>query len=81
VHFKADFDNDTGGTYLSVNGLNPIFIKKGIVNNLDSNDIKTGQIVDVIYNGLYFLIQGVNYVDVINSKRTSNTLLYLNRGF
>lgn len=53
VHFKAGFSNTAPAT-LSVNSLARDTIKKNFNNNLDAYDIQNGQMVSVIFDGVYF---------------------------
>ncbi len=60
INFKAS-NNSSGATTLNVNGLGAISIKKAVTEDLDSLDIRTGQLVSVIYDGINFqLLSAVN---------------------
>lgn len=53
VKFKANTAN-TGTASLNVNGIGPITIKKNYDQTLADNDIKSGQIIEVVYDGTNF---------------------------
>ena len=53
VLFQANFSN-TGAATLSVNGLSSKTIKKNYNTDLDTNDIRAGQMVSVMYDGNNF---------------------------
>jgi len=53
VHFRASADI-TGSALLNVNGLGAQTIKKNYDVDLEANDIKNGQMVSVIYDGVHF---------------------------
>jgi hypothetical protein len=53
VHFAADAAN-TGAASLNVNGLGAVSIRKNYNVTLAANDIRSGQIVSVIYDGSTF---------------------------
>lgn len=53
VHFKANFSN-TGAATLNVNGLGAVTIKRNYDQNLSADDIKSGQMVIVMYDGTNF---------------------------
>ncbi|MCK9458664.1 MAG: hypothetical protein M0R80_03425 [Proteobacteria bacterium] len=55
VSFKASHDN-TGASTLKVDSLPAVAIKKNVSDALDMGDIKTGQVITVIYDGIYFQI-------------------------
>lgn len=57
VRFKANTAN-TGAATLNVNGLGAKTIKKRVNVDLSDNDIKAGQIVEVIYDGTNFQLIG-----------------------
>lgn len=74
--FKANFSN-TGPATLDVNGLGAKAIKKNLDKDLAANDIKSGQIVSIIYDGTnmqlvsvlgnrYSIIQSLNAGETIN---------------
>ncbi|MCC6599804.1 MAG: hypothetical protein IT223_03925 [Crocinitomicaceae bacterium] len=53
VNFKSTGAN-TGSATINVNGLGQKTIKKEVTNDLEANDIKSGQMVSVIYDGTSF---------------------------
>lgn len=55
-NFKANTAN-TGAASLNVNSLGAIAIKKNHDQDLEDNDIESGQIVTVAYDGTYFQMQ------------------------
>jgi hypothetical protein len=50
VYFKAD-TNNTGAATLNLNGLGAVAIKKDATDDLEDDDIVSGQIVHVVYDG------------------------------
>lgn len=57
--FKANTAN-TGAATLNINSIGAVTIKKvagGITTDLDNNDIRVGQFVDVVYDGTNFQMQ------------------------
>ncbi len=54
--FKANTSN-TGVATLNLNAVGAIAIKKWSNQNLEDNDIRVGQWVDVVYDGTYFQMQ------------------------
>ena len=78
ITFKANFSNTAGAT-LDLNGLGPKSIKKKISDDLSANDINTGQMVIVIYDGTNF--QMTNYVSNNTTNNTTNNLIYTINGF
>lgn len=55
-NFKANTPN-TGAATLNVNSLGDVIIKKNHDYDLENNDIESGQIITVIYDGTYFQMQ------------------------
>ncbi len=47
-------NNNTGASTLKVDSLAPVAIKKNISDALTVGDIKTGQIITVVYDGTFF---------------------------
>jgi len=58
VRFKANSTN-TGASTINVNALGTKTIKKNGLSDLVSNDIVSGQIVTLVYDGTYFQLQVV----------------------
>jgi len=56
IHFKANTAN-TGSATLNINSLGAKTIKKHHDQDLDDNDIESGQIVTVVYDGTNFQMQ------------------------
>jgi hypothetical protein len=84
VTFKANFPN-TGETTLAVNGLSPIPLVKDVSLPLVANDIITGQIVRVIYDGTNFQVltplNGVQNTNSNNNNGTFDPLIFTIDGF
>lgn len=75
VHFKASAAND-GPSFLDVNGLGPVSIRKNFNEDLAAQDIRNGQIVSVMYDGTNFQMlsqTGNASVDTPESKRAFAT--------
>lgn len=82
--FKANTAN-TGAATLNVNSLGAKTIKKvagGITTDLSDNDIRSGQFVDVVYDGTNFQMQSTlgNAASGGSTNPTSDTLPYNNAG-
>jgi hypothetical protein len=74
VFFKANTAN-TGAATLNVNGLGAVALKKNKDSDLNTNDIKAGDIVLVGYDGTYWVVKSAlnDEYDVLN--RTAITTL------
>jgi len=82
LSFKAGAAN-TGASTLNVNGLGAKDIKKNGSADLAANDIKSGQVVTVIYDGTQFqmISQIGNASGGGNSGGGDPTLIYTTNGF
>ena len=82
LSFKAGVAN-TGASTLNVNGLGAKEIKKNGSADLAANDIKSGQVVTVIYDGTQFqmISQIGNASGGGNSGGGDPTLIYTTNGF
>lgn len=71
IFFKANHDN-TGATTLDVDSLGVVSLKKNLDEDLAEGDIKTGQIICVVYDGTNFQVQaikiGINYAVATGSS-------------
>ena len=80
INFKANFDN-TGASFININGLGAKNIKKNVTDDLNASDIVTGKIISVIYDGINFQLLNTSSSTADNSGSNSNTMIYLLNGF
>jgi len=75
--FKANHSN-TGGTTLQINSFSARAIKKQVDQDLEANEIRSGQVVTVIYDGTNFQVLSQSGLAISSSSwKDEGTVTYL----